>query len=109
MVVSVQMPAPHPPVLVQAPVRALDPDGAAVITVGTIAFAIAAVVCWLEAEALAAAGQLWWLGVCLVGVGIGLIGMVIAWTRHRRRKAAGVTEIDENAPDGAPIDPPASS
>lgn len=82
-----QPPVPHKPLLVQAPVRALDPDGAGILTLGTVAFAIATVVCWLNLDALNSAGQGWWLGVCLVGVAIGLIGTVFSWSRHRRRKA----------------------
>lgn len=78
----------HAPLLVQAPVRALDPDGTAIVTAGTIAFAIAAVVLWLRLDALAAAGQSWWLWVCVAGVGLGGIGMVVAWTRSHRRKAS---------------------
>lgn len=87
MVVSVQEPVQHSPLLVQAPVRALDPDGVGIITFGTIGFCIAGIACWLNLAALNAIGQGWWLGVCLVGVAIGLLGLTIAITRHRRRKA----------------------
>ncbi len=97
MVVSVHSPDHHPAVLEQAPVRALDPDGAAIVSLGTAAFAVASVVCWIEFEALSAAGQGWWLGVCVVGVGIGLVGSAITWTRHRRRKAGAAAEADEVA------------
>ena len=106
MVVSVQKPAHHAPLLVQAPVRALDPDGAGVITVGTVAFGIAAVVCWLQFESLVAAGQGWWLGVCLVGFGLGVVGSAISWTRHRRRKARLGAETLENTPDPEALEPP---
>ncbi len=82
-----QEPAHHSPLLVQAPVRALDPDGAGILTLGTIGFGIASAACWLNLAALESAGQGWWLGVCLVGVAIGAVGMTIAWTKHRRRKA----------------------
>ena len=102
-----QKPAPHPPLLVQAPVRALDPDGAVIITAGTAAFAVAWLVCWLELEALVAAGQGWWLGVCMVGFGIGLVGTAISWTRHARRKARTGSETLEDTPDPEPVEPPA--
>jgi hypothetical protein len=92
MVVSVPRHDHHPPVLEQAPVRALDPDGAGIVTVGTAAFVIAAGACWLSLDSLVAAGQEWWLGVCLVGVGLGLIGSVITLSRHRRRKSAQTDE-----------------
>ena len=96
MVVSVPRHDHHPPVLEQAPVRALDPDGAGIVTLGTVAFIIAALVCWLSLDSLVAAGQEWWLGVCLVGVGLGLIGSVITLSRHRRRKSA---HSDEDTPE----------
>lgn len=95
MVVSVHSPDHHPAVLEQAPVRALDPDGAGIVSLGTAAFAVAALVCWIELEALAAAGQQWWLGVCLVGVGFGLVGSAITWTRHRRRKSRTAAEAED--------------
>ena len=93
MVVSVQEPA-RPPLLVQAPVRALDPDGAGILTLGTAGFVIAGIACWLNLPALNAVGQGWWLGVCLVGVVVGLAGMAVAWTKHSRRKAKVAVEPD---------------
>lgn len=87
-------PADHRPLLVQAPVRALDPDGAGIITLGTISFGIASIVCWIDLAALDAAGQGWWLGVCLVGVTVGLVGMTITVPRHRRRKAQSAAEAE---------------
>ncbi len=95
MVVSVQEPA-RSPLLVQAPVRALDPDGAGILTLGTAGFVIAGIACWLNLPALAAAGQGWWLWVCLVGVVVGLAGMAVAWTKHRRRKARKAAELDQS-------------
>lgn len=92
-----QEPVVHQPILVQAPVRALDPDGAGILTIGTVAFGIASGVCWLNLAALEAIGRGWWLGVCLVGVAIGVVGTTIAWTKHRRRKARG-PEPDPGSP-----------
>ncbi len=89
-----QEPVHHSSLLVQAPVRALDPDGVGIITLGSIGFGIASIICWLNLAALNAIGQGWWLGVCLVGVALGGIGMTIAWTRHRRRKARLAAEAD---------------
>lgn len=93
----------HPSLLlVQAPVRALDPDGVGIITLGTISFGIASLVCWLNLAALNAIGQGWWLGVCLVGLALGLLGLTIAITRYRRRKARSQDEpgADENLEAG---------
>ncbi len=95
MVVSVQEPA-RSPLLVQAPVRALDPDGAGILTLGTAGFVIASIACWLNLAALDAAGQGWWLGVCLVGVAFGLVGTAVAWTKHRRRKARKAAELEQS-------------
>lgn len=83
---------PHSPLLVQAPVRALDPDGTGIITAGTVAFALASLALWWRLDDLAAAGQSWWLWVCVTGVGLGGIGMGIAWTRSHRRKTAEAEE-----------------
>lgn len=109
MVVSVQRPDHHPPPLEQAPVRALDPDGAGIVTAGTAAFAVAAVVCWLELEALAAVGQDWWLWVCVVGVAIGLLGSAIAWTRHRRRRSGTAIDAADGAAEVVGSEPPPGS
>ena len=99
-----QEPAHHSPILVQAPVRALDPDGAGILTIGTVGFGIASIACWLNRNTLNALGQGWWLGVCLVGVAIGLVGMTIAWTKHRRRKARLAAE-PADAEDSQPRQP----
>lgn len=91
-------PVQHSPLLVQAPVRALDPDGVGIITIGTIGFGIAGIGCWLNLATLNSIGQGWWLGVCLVGVAVGLLGLAIAITRHRRRKARLAAESDIEEP-----------
>ena len=86
MVVSVtQNSHQHHPVLVQAPVRALDPDGVAVIGSGTVAFAIAAVVCWLLGDVLTATGRGWYLPVAISGTVLGLAGLAFGLNRRRRR------------------------
>ena len=70
--------------LVQAPIAPLDANGIVVTTVGTVAFAIAAVVLGLRSERLAAAGDEWWLWVAIAGVLLGLIGLVYCWRRRGR-------------------------
>jgi hypothetical protein len=100
MVVSVTQNSPqHRPVLVQAPVRALDPDGVAVIGSGTVAFAIGAAVCWMFADVLAATGRGWYLGVAVTGTLLGLMGLAVGFTRRHRRGRAGLeppAEIGES-------------
>lgn len=106
MVLSVTQNAEdHWPILVQAPVRALDPDGIAVVSSGTVAFVIGAVVCWLLRDNLGATGRLWYFYVAIAGTVTGLMGLAVGVIRGRRRKRpAGrrsVEETDVNA-DGVP-------
>ena len=106
MVLSVTQNAEdHRPILVQAPVRALDPDGIAVVSSGTVAFAIGAVVCWLLHDNLTATGRLWYFYVAITGTVTGLIGLAVGLIRGRRRKGGAgrllVEEADVNA-DGVP-------
>jgi hypothetical protein len=75
----------HRPLMVQAPVRALDPDGVAVVTTGTIGFAIGAAVCWWFTAELTAAGKQWYLWVSVTGTVIGLLGLAFGLFRKSRR------------------------
>ena len=77
--------------LVQAPVPAVDADGIRVVSVGTVLFGLASVVLALVRPQLAAAGRGWWLGVCLCGFGLGLVGLLYCWRLVRRRLAQRVT------------------
>ena len=98
----------HKPLMVQAPVRALDADGVAVVSAGTAAFAIGAVVCWFVRADLEATGKLWYLGVALIGTALGLVGLSFGLYRklRRRRQEAGPAEasIEETLidTDGVP-------
>ncbi len=90
--------------MVQAPVRALDPDGVAVVSAGTIAFAIAAVTFWLVRADLEAVGRLWYLGVSVTGTVLGLLGLAFGLFRKSRRyrlEAAGLAEEPESG-EGLP-------
>jgi Protein of unknown function (DUF2530) len=71
--------------LVQAPIAPLDENGIVVTTVGTAAFAIAAVVLGLEFNRLTAAGDGWWLWVAIAGAVLGLIGLLYCWRRRSRQ------------------------
>lgn len=87
MVLSVtQNGGEHKPILVQAPVRALDPDGIAVVGSGTAAFAVGAIACWIFLEPLTATGRDWYLWVAINGTVIGLIGLGIGFARSRKRR-----------------------
>lgn len=87
----------HRPLMVQAPVRALDPDGMTVVTAGTIAFAIGAGVCWWLLPQLEAAGKGWYLGVSITGFALGMFGLGFGLFRKQRRRSGGLA--DELATD----------
>lgn len=73
--------------LVQAPVPPMDVDGLNVVVTGTIAFAIASVLCVIFYAELAARGNEWWLGICIAGFGLGLLGLRYCTNRRSRRRA----------------------
>ncbi len=65
--------------------RPLDVDGLQAVTVGTALFAVVGVVLVALRDRLAAAGDTWWLGVAVSGVGLGLLGLLYCWRRRHRR------------------------
>lgn len=73
--------------LVQAPVPAVDVDGLRVVAVGTLLFAVAAVLTGLRRDQLLAQGHGDWFAVCLSGAGLGLLGLLYCWNRVRQRRA----------------------
>lgn len=70
----------------QAEVSALDVDGVQAATLGSVIFALAAVIMVIGYDRLVAAGDGWWLGVALSGLGLGLIGLGYTLSRRRRRR-----------------------
>jgi hypothetical protein len=81
-----ELPAPpHPDATATGPaaLKPLDVDGIGAILYGTIAWALAWVLCLLLWDRLAADGRSWWAWACLVGALLGLAGLVFA-----RRRAA---------------------
>jgi hypothetical protein len=74
----------------QAEVPPLDVDGVQAATVGTVIFAVATLVMVFAYDRLVAAGDGWWLGVAVSGLGLGLISLAytISRRRSRRRSAA---------------------
>ncbi|MFL6027950.1 MAG: DUF2530 domain-containing protein [Friedmanniella sp.] len=86
------VPHEHHHLLVQAPVPAVDVDGIRVVTVGTVLFAVASILTALLYPRLQAEGRGWWLGVCVSGFVLGLVGLLYCWNRVRqRRRGTGPT------------------
>lgn len=85
----------HRPTLVQAPVRALDPDGFAVVGSGTVAFAIGTVVCWIFLNQLISTGRGWYLYVAMVGTLIGVVGLSVGFLRRHRRQRPSRALVEE--------------
>lgn len=84
MSVSQDDEGPRLPTL-QAPVKALDPHGVQIVSVGTIAFVIGTLVCWWQLPALQVIGKAWWLSTALLGTGIGVLSLVVLLALRRRR------------------------
>lgn len=63
----------------------MDADGLGVVTGGTVVFAVASVVAGVSYADLTARGDGWWLGACVAGSVLGLLGLAYCWTRRRRR------------------------
>ena len=91
----------HKPLMVQAPVRALDADGMAVVSTGTVAFAIAAVVCWFTRADLEAIGKLWYLGVSITGTVLGLLALSFSLYRKARRRRRALEQASGATQDAA--------
>ncbi|MGY4721687.1 DUF2530 domain-containing protein [Naumannella cuiyingiana] len=68
-----------------APVRPLDVDGIGAAVVGTLAWLAALVACLVFRAELAARDSEWWIGVCVAGAALGVIGFGYATWRRRRR------------------------
>lgn len=99
-VLSVRQNADEPrPTLVQAPVRALDPDGFAVVGSGTVAFAIGVAVCWIFLDQLVDTGRGWYFSVAIVGTAIGLIGLTVGFFRRHRRQRPSRALVEETLVD----------
>ena len=79
-------PAQHRHFWVQAPVPALDVDGLAVVTVGTVIFALVSVVLAIGYDWLATHGHTSWLQISVAGFLLGVIGLAYCWNRRRRRR-----------------------
>jgi Protein of unknown function (DUF2530) len=87
-------PVPVHGLFVQAPIAPLDEDGIVVLSVGTVVFAVAAVLLGLQYEWLDARGDGWWLAVAVSGVFLGLIGLAYCWRRRGQIRPDGRTPSD---------------
>lgn len=79
-------PAEEHHLIQQAEVSPLDVDGVQAATLGTVAFALAAVIMLIGYDRLVAVGDGWWLGVALSGLVLGLVGLLYTVSRRRRRR-----------------------
>lgn len=73
--------------LVQAPVPVMDVDGFRVTTLGLVAFAVASILAAIFYPELKREGNGWWLGVCISGFLLGLVGLGYCLFRRSRRRA----------------------
>ncbi len=83
----VEEPVQHRRFWVQAPVPALDVDGLAVVTVGTVIFGVVSLILAVSYDWLAAHSHGLWLQVSVAGFALGLVGLAYCWRRRRRRRA----------------------
>lgn len=82
------------------PVQPLDVDGVTAVAVGTVAWAVLAVVAFALHDRLAAAGHEWWAWVCVAGAGLGLLGLPYVVHRSRSARAAPDAGAGRAAPGG---------
>ncbi len=68
----------------QVTVEPLDEDGVGAVAIGTVLWAIAAVILFLMRDQLAQSGAQWWLWVAVTGAALGIPGL---WFTTRRRAA----------------------
>ena len=84
----------------------LDVDGVGAVAVGTVLWAVGVVLCLVFRTQLDAAGNGWWLWVCVAGALLGLPGL---WYVRRRRdayrRAAAEHAAEAAAADSAETQP----
>lgn len=65
----------------------LEINGVTAVTVGTVIWVIATVICLIQLEQLQASGRGNWVWICACGVLLGLLGI-----RYTRRRAARIAK-----------------
>lgn len=83
----------------------VDADGVSAVAIGTCLWAVAGATLWLFFRpALETHDASWWLWVCVVGFGLGLVGLPYVmrrravYRRHAARLRAGGADAGESAP-----------
>lgn len=69
----------------------LEIDGITAVTVGTIIWTVATVICLVQLEQLNSSGRGNWIWICVCGVLLGLLGI-----RYTRRRAARIAKANAN-------------
>lgn len=62
----------------------MDVDGIAVVSLGTVLWAIALVLSIVFEDHLRRAGHLWWIAVAACGFGLGVVGIAYCVRRRNR-------------------------
>ena len=78
-----------------APVRPLDVTGLRTVTVGTVLFAVAALVLVTRYGWLEDTGREWWLWTCVAGFGLGVFGYDFCRRRARHLHHAPQVPTDQ--------------
>lgn len=71
---------------------ALDVDGIAVVSLGTVLWTVALVVSLVFEPDLRRDGHLWWIATAACGAGLGLLGVAYCVRRRRRLGAPDVRD-----------------
>jgi hypothetical protein len=75
-----------------ADVEPLDPDGVRSVEVGTAVFFLGFLALLPFYGRLEENGEQWWLWTCLVGMGLGLLGLEVCRRRRRARQERAAAE-----------------
>ncbi len=78
----------HPAAVAPPAVRPLDVDGVGAVAALTVAWAVAAVVCWFFRDSLQAQGRGWWWWTCAAGTAFGVLGLPYVLARRKAYRAA---------------------
>lgn len=78
--------------------RPVDADGVTAVALGTVLWAVAGgVLAVFFRPQLNEAGTSWWLWVCAVGTGLGLLGLAYVVRRRNVYRAAATSTTEEES------------